>query len=267
MTLPEFEAQIDPAIRAEIADKLDGIEAAHGVRILFAVESGSRAWGFPSPDSDYDVRFVYVHPRDWYLALMPGRDVIELPISDDLDINGWDLRKALNLLLKPNPVLLEWLSSPVRYRWSDAACDGLAALAKTIAHQAACRHHYLRLGDGQWTRHIADRQRVNYKKYFYVLRPALALRWTRLRPEQPPMNLQEMVSGLDLASPVVAEIARLLVLKSAAKETGDGPRIAAVDDLILGELEIARNEATRTVPEERRRDADRLFLDILQAGR
>ncbi|MEM6906851.1 MAG: nucleotidyltransferase domain-containing protein, partial [Pseudomonadota bacterium] len=101
-------------MRAEIMAKLTGIERDFGVRILFAIESGSRAWGFPSPDSDYDVRFVYVHPTDWYLSLTPGRDVIELPIRDDLDIGGWDLRKALNLLLKPNPVMLEWLSSPIR---------------------------------------------------------------------------------------------------------------------------------------------------------
>lgn len=79
------------------------------MRFLIAVESGSRAWGFPSPDSDYDIRFIHIHPRDWYLSLQPGRDVIERPIIDNIDLNGWDLRKALGLLLKSNAVVSEWL--------------------------------------------------------------------------------------------------------------------------------------------------------------
>lgn len=102
-------SSISEDIRKEIQSSLKAIENEHDVTILFAVESGSRAWGFPSPDSDYDVRFVYIHKRDWYLSLKPGRNVIELPINDDLDIAGWDLRKALNLLINANPVLQEWL--------------------------------------------------------------------------------------------------------------------------------------------------------------
>ena len=90
-------------MRQAIDGALEAIEAEDNVRILFAIESGSRAWGFPSPDSDYDVRFVYARPLDWYLSLEPGRDVIERPINDDLDIGGWDLQKALKLMLKPNP--------------------------------------------------------------------------------------------------------------------------------------------------------------------
>lgn len=138
------ETMIDAGIQATIRNRLTDVARDHDVRIIFAIESGSRAWGFPSPDSDYDVRFVYAHRPDWYLSLRPGRDVIELPIEGDLDINGWDLRKALNLMLKPNPVLLEWLSSPVRYLWDEAACAALSDLAHQISHQTACRFHYLK---------------------------------------------------------------------------------------------------------------------------
>ena len=106
--------QISPKIRQEIEARLAAIEAAEGVRYLLAVESGSRAWGFPSPDSDYDIRFVYVRKRDWYLRLEPGRDVIEAPIEDEIDLNGWDIRKTLGLMLKSNAVVSEWLSSPIR---------------------------------------------------------------------------------------------------------------------------------------------------------
>lgn len=107
---------IDSAVRAEIDTRLAVIEAEHGVRALFACESGSRGWGFASPDSDYDVRFLYVHPLPWYLQVSAGREVIELPISGDLDMNGWELRKALGLLKKGNATLIEWLDSPVIYR-------------------------------------------------------------------------------------------------------------------------------------------------------
>ena len=119
--------------RARVMADLCRIEREESVRILFAVESVSRAWGFPSPDSDYDARFVYVREPDWYLSLESGRNVIELPIQDDFDVNGWDIRKALLLIMKPNPVLIEWLSSPIRYRWNDILCGRLRAFAERTA--------------------------------------------------------------------------------------------------------------------------------------
>lgn len=152
MSLPAFVDTVSEAMRARIGAALDRIEREEGVRLLFAVESGSRAWGFPSPDSDYDVRFVYARPLDWCLSLEPGRDVIEPPIEGDLDINGWDVRKALILLKKPNPVALEWLLSPIRYRWDEAVCGRLAAVAARTAPATACLHHDLRLGEGQRAR-------------------------------------------------------------------------------------------------------------------
>ena len=109
-------ADIDEPIRDEIENRLRSIEAGQGVRYPFAVESGSRAWGFPSPDSDYDVRFVYVRPLDWYLSIEPGRDVIETPLVDEIDLNGWDVRKALRLFWKSNPAFVEWIQSPITYR-------------------------------------------------------------------------------------------------------------------------------------------------------
>jgi len=264
MILPPFEPSIGDEMRADIVDRLAAVESDFGVRILFAIESGSRAWGFPSPDSDYDVRFVYAHPTDWYLSLTPGRDVIELPIADDLDIGGWDLRKALKLLLRPNPVLLEWLSSPIRYRWDEAACARLIALTAKTAHASACVHHYLRLGEGQWRRHIADRQRVNYKKYFYALRPALAIRWVRLNPRaMPPMNIQAMSDRLDLDEQTVDSISRLLDLKSKTKEVGDGERIPAIDRLIEGEFDWARIRPARKERPDLVEEADALFRGLV----
>ncbi|MGL4238256.1 nucleotidyltransferase domain-containing protein [Tabrizicola sp.] len=262
--LPAFVPLIDTEVRGAILDKLAEIERDHDVRILFAVESGSRAWGFPSPDSDYDVRFVYANRRDWYLTLNPGRDVIELPISAELDINGWDLRKALNLLLKPNPVMLEWLSSPIRYGWSDGACAALIDLARRITHQTACRFHYLSLGEGQWQKHVGEADEVNFKKYFYILRPALALRWLRFHPSRlPPMNLQDLVAGLDLDPATTGRIGELLEAKSQAKEIGTGARIAEIDRLILSEFAMAKEAPPESDRDDHRGAADTLFRHLV----
>jgi predicted nucleotidyltransferase len=181
---------------ARIQADLDRIERDERVRILFAVESGSRAWGFPSPDSDFDARFVYVREPDWYVSITPGRDVIELPIDGDFDVNGWDIRKALFLLLKPNPVLLEWLSSPIRYRWNKDACGQLVAFARRTAHAQACLHHYLSVSRRLWNEFVEGREDVNLKKYFYILRPALCIAWIRERTgEIPPMSLPDLMAG------------------------------------------------------------------------
>ena len=88
-------------MRAYVAAKLGAVAAEEGVRVLYAAESGSRAWGFASPDSDHDVRFIYAHERDWYVSLWEDRDVVERGIDEKLvDLAGWDIRKALRLLLK-----------------------------------------------------------------------------------------------------------------------------------------------------------------------
>lgn len=264
MSLPAFVPALDPHIRANIARDLPELARSEGVRILFAVESGSRAWGFPSPDSDYDVRFVYAHAPDWYLSLAPGRDVIERPISDALDISGWDLRKALNLLLKPNPVLLEWLSSPIRYAWGPEA-EHLAGLSQRVSASTACLHHYLHLGEGQWRRHIGTETEIRHKKLLYVLRPALALRWLRSRPGSiPPMNLQALCAGVELDAATEAEIAHLLDLKARSREMGAGPRIPVLDRLIATEFDWARRQPASRPDTDLRAEAEALFRGIVR---
>lgn len=264
----EFEPMIDGAMKAEILGKLTEIEATENVRILFAIESGSRAWGFPSPDSDYDVRFVYARQPDWYLTLSPGRDVIELPIEGDLDINGWDIKKALSLLMKPNPVLLEWLSSPIRYRWSEDDTKRLIAFAQTVTHGPACLHHYLNLGRRQWDTYLQGKAEVNLKKYFYVVRPALAIRWLRLQPDiVPPMNFQELLAGTQPSDALIADLEQLLIAKSQAKELGTGERMPRVDELIMSEFAWADAAKISSKPQRLRDDADTLFREIVKADR
>ncbi len=238
--------EIDPQIRMAIDRRLDEIERDHDVRILLAVESGSRAWGFPSPDSDYDARFIYAHKPEWYVSLQKGRDVIELPIENDLDINGWEITKALNLLCKPNPVMLEWIESPIVYRQTDWVVERMRALADLSLHRHAGKYHYLHLAQGQYRRFIDGRERVSLKKYFYSLRPALALYWMRTQDAgRVPMSLPALLAGVALPKEVQSFIADLVAQKKHSKELGDGPRIAALDGFIEAEIAAAEAGAAR----------------------
>ncbi len=265
MFLPAFKPSVSPDVEATIQAKLKALEADHDVRILFAIESGSRAWGFPSPDSDYDVRFVYAHKSQWYLSIKPGRDVIELPIEGDWDINGWDIRKALGLLVKPNPVMLEWLSSPIRYRWNEDICDALTVFAGKTTHGPSCLHHYRNLAQQQLAKHIRENNEVNYKKYFYILRPALAISWIRQNTSNspPPMNLQDLVAGQTLPAEFVEHINQLLVLKSTAKETGGGKRIAMIDEFVEDQINWASVVSKSNEQPDLMNEGDELLRSIV----
>lgn len=194
------------------------------MRIGLAVESGSRAWGFPSPDSDYDCRFLYVRSTIGYLTPWPPRDVIETPLDGELDVNGWDLGKALKLLLKGNATVLEWLRSPIVYRGDAAFRAALLDFAEHAVDREAIQRHYLSLGRRQHARHAAG-DAVALKGLFYALRPAACLRWLRLHPTQavPPMDLPSLLATSDPPVDVAAEVAALTALKAVTREMGEGP--------------------------------------------
>ena len=234
---------IDPEVRGRIDTRLAQIAQRESVRILLAVESGSRAWGFPSPDSDYDVRFLYARSRDWYLAIDSRRDVIECPIEDVLDVNGWDIRKALQLLLKANPVLAEWLSSPIRYREDAGVVAALRELTMHAGFRRSARHHYLRLGQSQYGKDVGGRDTVRLKTYFYALRPALALLWLRTRTDPPPMDLPSLRAGLELDRELDRVIDDLTARKARQSEIGAGPRIGVLDRFIEAEFAAASDIA------------------------
>ena len=232
----------------QVLEALRDIEARHDVTVLFACESGSRGWGFASPDSDYDVRFIYVNRLPWYLTVTPGRDVIELPISGDLDVNGWDLRKALGLLRESNPTLLEWLGSPIVYREETDTMAQFRALAAQVFSNAKGWHHYASMAKKNFREHLQANE-VRYKKYLYVLRPLLAARWIRAQPGVPPMRFAELAQHTlhpvqDAA--LVAEINALLEVKMRAGEAATSPRWPGIYAFI--EAELARNEAEPVQP-------------------
>jgi len=255
---------IPVSVRQEIERRLSAIEREEGVRVLMAVESGSRAWGFPSPDSDYDVRFIYVRPRDWYLSLSPGRDVIERPIVDEIDLNGWDIRKAFGLLLKSNAVVSEWIESPIRYRPDDPFVARFAALADAMLDARALAHHYARLGRTAADRWLDDGGDVPVKKYFYALRPALAIRVLRLHPDRrPPMNLQSLVALADLPAEAETAINGLVTAKAQTNERSNGTRVPLLDALIADELGRAADLAERAPAQQWAARTNDLFLELV----
>jgi uncharacterized protein len=211
---------LDPAVVTAIDVRLDETERDHDVRIVWAIESGSRAWGFPSPDSDYDARFVYIRPRSSYLSPWPMRDVLEWPPDGIFDVNGWDLAKALRLLVKGNATVTEWLRSPIVYRGDAGFRDDLLRLAEDVLDPVLLGRHYLHVGRQQWD--LA--QAGSLKKLFYSLRPAAVLGWLAANPGStvPPMTLQEALDQSGAPAAVVEESARLVELKSVTREMGDG---------------------------------------------
>lgn len=249
--------------RSESIDaRLGEVERERGVRILYAAESGSRAWGFASKDSDFDVRFIYVHPRDRYLSLRELRDVIEPPVDGLLDFSGWDLRKALSLFRKSNPPLLEWLGSPIVYVDRDGLAERLRTLLAESFSPQRCMYHYLHMAQGNFREYLKG-DVVRLKKYLYVLRPLLACLWIERHGTMPPTEFRRTLDAADLPKPVREAVDDLLIRKMAGPELDDGPRIPALNELIEGMM--ARFEAvTRELPSPQVdfEPLDALFLDM-----
>lgn len=230
-------------IETAIQARLTALETERSVRVLFACESGSRAWGFASPDSDYDVRFIYTGPASSYLTVHPPRDVIEEPVNAELDVSGWDLRKSLGLLAKSNPPLLEWLDSPIVYRQDAAFAERFRELARRWFNPRACRHHYASMARHNYREHIRG-DTVKLKKYLYILRPVLACHWLERDLGPVPMRLEQMLDVIVTDPALRDAVARLLAVKRVTPELGTGPAIPEISDFLA--TEMARLEGTAT---------------------
>lgn len=249
-------------MEGKIQEALAELERREDVRILYAAESGSRAWGFASPDSDYDVRFVYVHPLPWYLKLEARRDVLELPIEGDLDINGWDLDKTLRLLHASNPTLFEWFSSPLVYRSSP-----FTERFRPVMERCFCSRkglwHYLSMAKGNYGEFLKGEQ-VKLKKYFYVLRPFLACRWILEHGTPPPMAFRTLAQA-ELPSELRSITESLLEQKIYRPETAWIPRVDTLNVWLESEMVRvqARIEAQPPDPPVGWEELNALFLSGL----
>lgn len=246
-----------------IQNKLREIQKTENVQILLAVESGSRAWGFASPDSDYDVRFIYVRPKEDYLKLEKSRDVIELPINDLLDINGWDLQKALRLLYKSNPTLFEWFSSPIVYQNTRFAEEFKITMRKFFSAKRSM-YHYLSMAEKN-SRRFLQGETVQTKKYFYVLRPVLACKWILEKGTPPPMLFTELAEA-ELPKHITSEVESLLDLKINSPEIKTIPGVESIHRYLDHEMAEIRSVLS-TMDEKRNTDwnkLNRIFLDTVQ---
>jgi predicted nucleotidyltransferase len=223
-------------VRTEILRRIHAAEAEHRVQVLLAVESGSRAWGFSSPDSDYDARFIYVHERDWYLSIDDKRDVIEYPIVDDIDLNGWELRKALRLFRSSNPAFVEWIQSPIVYLDQGPFAPACRELLPDVYSCLRGIHHYRSMARTNYRGYLRENL-VPLKKYFYVLRPLLSVRWLEAYGLPAPIEFHKLLHLLDGQPDLTADIQQLLENKRAAPEMGLAPQVASIHSFIESELE------------------------------
>ena len=246
-----------------IKSKLEEIEKKENVRILHSVESGSRAWGFASSDSDYDVRFIYVRPNDFYLRLDKTRDVIEWQLDDTLDINGWDLSKALALLHESNPTLFEWSCSPIVYK-TTKEWETVASLMGKYYISKKGLYHYLSTAKKTY-REYFNCESVKLKKYFYVLRPLLACKWILSEGTPPPMPFRELVDKY-LDDSVREDVFELLDLKMNRPEIAEGKRFEKIDEYLNKSI-LDIEAQIKSVPDSHEQCWDELnkaFLSILQ---
>lgn len=229
---------IDANVRADILTRIEDAEKEHDVRVLYAIESGSRAWGFASPNSDYDVRFIYAHPKDWYLDvnLEEKRDVIEYPIVDEIDINGWDIRKALKLYWKSNPAFIEWLQSPIVYVDDGHFATKARNLLSRIASSQKGIYHYRHMAKGNFREYL-KKDIVPLKKYFYVLRPLLAIRWIEKYNEPAPIEFEKLRSLVKNHIELNQAISELLERKRNSLEKEYCESVPILNQYIQGELD------------------------------
>jgi len=252
----KYEIYTSGTMEKEIIKRLNELEDHENVKILYAAESGSRAWGFASPDSDYDVRFIYLRSKEFYLKLEKTRDVIELPINDILDINGWDLKKTLKLLHTSNPTLFEWSSSPIVYK-STPYFEDLKKVINGYFKAKSGLYHYLNMADGNYRKYLKG-EYVKAKKYFYVLRPILACKWILKYNCPPPMLFSELVESV-LEPVIQLTVHDLLNIKMNTSEMGEVPKINDLNTYIEQNLTSIKIEID-SLPKEHLKDWDELNL-------
>jgi uncharacterized protein len=264
---------ITPPIPADTRTHIERVLATtanhHGVRILYAAESGSRAWGFGSPDSDYDVRFIYAHSQAWYLRLKDERDVIEAPLDAQLvDLAGWDVRKALRLMLRSNPAFYEWLCSPIVYSDAGEFRASAKSLFERHANRNAIARHYYSIATHQWKQEIDGRERVKLKKYLYIIRPLLSLQWVATHATPPPMAISDLLAASELPTAVRVAIDALIVRKRTTPELGSAARLVEIDNWAIAEFrrsDPAKLALPGALAGETELEADALFQRTIAA--
>lgn len=231
-------------MREHIIDLIKQTEKDHDIKILYACEAGSRAWGFPAKDSDYDIRCIYIHKKNWYLSIdkesdvieVPSRDKVSIPVDDRVDMSGWELTKALKLFRKSNPPLLEWLHSNIVYVEPFSTANQMRELAQTIFSPRSCLYHYVNMSKGN-LRECLQGEDIRIKMYLNVLRPVLAGNWIKKYQSIPPIGFEELFEDAALPPELHESIMNLLKWKRAGEELIVEPRIDLINTYLQEEIE------------------------------
>lgn len=252
-------------MKAKILQRLSEIESKYDLKVLLAVESGSRAWGFASKDSDYDVRFVYMHKKDWYLSLIEGRDVIEeLDPDGVLDMAGWDIRKALILMGKGNCAFAEWLNSPTTYYRDSEFFESISTLKDEYFRKVSAVNHYYHMAMNHDKRYL-EKRGCELKRFMYHLRGLLASKWAAVHGTYPPVLFSDLVDAMVTDESIKREIEELVRLKKEGRENNT----MIVNDTLIGFANSLADEIESvlgTFADEKPQDykkLDEFFLNIL----
>lgn len=243
-------------MKDQIIKELNRIELQYNIKVLYAVESGSRAWGFASTDSDWDIRFIYIHHIDWYLQIDTMKDSIEEMLPNDLDFAGWEFKKSLKLFRKSNPPMLEWLTSSLIYLEPTTTANALRILAQEYFNPKSCLHHYLSMANNN-NKNYVQKDIVKIKKYLYVLRPILACEWIKIYNTMPPITFIDKVNKLITDHSLKTEINSLLDRKMSGQELNEEPKIKILHEYIDLKL-IELNTYVSNINQSQKNPTDKL---------
>lgn len=248
-----------------IQTELERLSTQYDIDIILAIESGSRAWGFPSRDSDYDVRIIYQHKPQWYLSVFEKKDTFNEPINGDLDIAGWDLRKTLSLLHKGNAVVHEWLNSPITYRKNETLLQPLASFARSAFNPSAAFGHYFHMSRNKLE--TLGREPMSGKAFLYGVRTLLCARWILDFSEAPPMEFDRLVKQYVRDDLLDSELTVLLAQKKRGIEAESASVSSRLVDFCVGSL-VALEESRGRVVERSlpMGDFDHLFQKMVGLG-
>lgn len=228
----------------QINDGLELIKNHYKVKILYACESGTRAWGVNSPDNDYNIRFIYIHTPDWYLSIRDQKDSIELFVDKQFGIVGWDIRKALRSFGKSNVAVFSWLRSPIVYESQDNFADILQDLENEYFSPKVATKHYLGLVQRTWERY-ANKPKITLKTYLSGLRALLSAIWITKYQTAPPMKFAKLLVLLEDYLPIQKEIKHLLELSSANGANYIIDAIPLLDKFVKTGMKICDEATTR----------------------
>lgn len=262
MRYENFDGAIEELVRIKIKE----IEEKENIRVLHVIESGSRAWGFASPDSDYDVRFIYVRNKEYYLSLRDNKDFIDWELNEILDINGWDIRKALQLFHKSNATLFEWSNSPVVYYTTDEWKRIYEDIASQYFSSKSAMYHYYGTANKNYQEYLTD-DMVKYKKYFYVLRPILACKWIEEKKCPPPVLFDELFNSV-LEEDMKPAVNELLARKIQMSESDKAPKVDFINQYIVKKLTYYK-QLISSMSDDRNPDwepLEKIFLKINGIG-